>query len=93
MIDGPLVPQTEAEIVKRENNELKQELSELRKTMLRQEQSFNKKIGNTRQDPVEDWKKGQIDKLHRQLAEAEQRVSTPPTGFYDSNFPVLFQHQ
>ena len=74
MIDGPLGPQTEAEIIKRENNELKQELSELRKTMLRQEQSYNKKIGNTRQDPVEDWKKGQIDKLHRQLAEAEQRV-------------------
>ena len=75
------MPQTEAEIVKRENNELKQELSELRKTMLRQEQNFNKKIGNTRQDPVEDWKKGQIDKLHRQLAEAEQRVSLPLAVF------------
>ena len=76
------MPQTEAEIVKRENNELKQELSELRKTMLRQEQNFNKKIGNTRQDPVEDWKKGQIDKLHRQLAEAEQRVSLSLAVFF-----------
>ena len=38
MIDGPLAPQTETEILKRENVELKGELGELRKIMLRQEQ-------------------------------------------------------
>ena len=74
VIDGPLAPQAEGEIVKRENNELKQELGDLRKIMLRQEQNFNKKISSVKQDPVEDWKKGQIDKLHRSLAEAEQKV-------------------
>ena len=42
--------------------------------MLRQEQTFTKKISSVKVDPVEDWKKTQIDKLHRSLAEAEQKV-------------------
>ena len=41
VIDGPMAPHTESEILKREKAELKQELSELRQIMLRQVDHFS----------------------------------------------------
>ena len=40
-----------------------------------QEQSYNKKMQMYKSDPVEDWKKSQIDKLQRQIVETEQKVA------------------
>ena len=44
--------------------------------MLKQERSHNKKIESNRGDPVDDWRKGQVEKLQKQVIEAERMVRT-----------------